>query len=146
MPNIKPLYLICAAGILFFVLTVLSFQIWFSENQENISQAVEQGKQQALIFAKGKNQNDCLEQAIKKISECRDATCSAEHDQFLTQCFINSQYSQDLCQQAPMAEDYFGTVSWSVSQCRKRKVKNGNCPNLLNKVPKLCQLTHPKTV
>ncbi|WP_017444606.1 hypothetical protein [Gayadomonas joobiniege] len=136
---IKTRYLLAALALLFTVLTVLSFYFYWQENGALLSKQSQHASAAGTAFGKGKNYSACLNQVIEKSTECRDTNCTIELKHFLVACTEQAEYDAAACEKAPASQDYLGKVSWSVSKCRKAKVKNGNCTNVINEMPLLCE-------
>ncbi len=132
-------FFLIGLAILFSVMTYLSFYFWWQENEQSFDKNVQVATSQGLNFGKTATQLACFEKVIEDSKECREMACSAELRHFLSSCFSTAKTSPKFCQETPDANDYFGKVSWAVSACRKRKVKNGNCPNVIDQTSLLCR-------
>ena len=133
---------IFAIGIpLFAILTGLSFYFYWQDNHQVLAQVETQQTQAAIEFAKNNDQMACLSQVIQQSENCREANCTVGLKVFLSHCIQHAAKSDDLCDGVPELHDYLAKVSWSVSVCRKAKVRNGNCSNIVNEIPQLCAAT-----
>lgn len=140
----KTRYVILGLGSLFAVLTFLSFYFYWQDNQVLLEQAAQKGLTEGQAFGKNHSQAQCLDQVIKLTESCRETDCTIELKQFSAACFANASPSPEMCNKAPEAGDFFGITSWSVSLCRKRKIKNGNCPNIVRGIADYCSQHHIK--
>ncbi|GEM_PF-3005330 len=136
---IKTRYLIFFLAAMFIVMTFLSFYFYWQENGASLIQETQVAKQKGTEFAKTNDQQACLEHVIQNSSDCRDTNCTVELKNFLTACFEEAEKSPGVCDEVPTAQDYMGKVSWTVSTCRKAKIRNGNCTNIINEIPLLCE-------
>ncbi|WP_111977738.1 hypothetical protein [Algibacillus agarilyticus] len=138
--QIKTRYWLIALAALFAVLTYFSFYFWWQDNQQQLTNGINDAQKQGELFGKNNTQLACLERVIKDSEPCRELACSNAHKEFLSACFAYAQHSTEICDHTPETSDYFSTVSWSVSNCKKRKIRNGSCPNIIKIVPALCEL------
>ncbi|MCU4676101.1 hypothetical protein N7931_10690 [Catenovulum sp. 2E275] len=136
---IKTRYLVFALAALFLVMTFLSFYFYWQENGALLTKETEQARFAGAEFAKTHNQQACLDTVIERSQTCRDTNCTVELKNFLTTCFEQAEKSPAVCDQVPAPADYINKVSWTVSKCRKAKIRNGNCTNIINEMPLLCE-------
>ncbi|EWH11918.1 hypothetical protein DS2_02003 [Catenovulum agarivorans DS-2] len=130
---------IFAVGIpVFVILTALSFYFYWQDNHKMLAEVETAQIDAAIAFAREQDQMACLNHVIQQSRDCREAHCTVGLKVFLTHCVKHATASTKLCEGVPDAQDYFAKVSWSVSICRKAKVRNGNCSNIVNEVPVLC--------
>lgn len=137
---IKTRYLLLGLAGLFGLLTFFSFYFYWQENGALLTKETEQAQQQGMLFAKQHTQADCLDTVIEQSTECRDSNCTVELKNFLNSCFSHAEKSEGICDKVPSNHDYLNKISWTVSTCRKAKVKNGNCTNIINEMPLLCEI------
>lgn len=137
---IKNRYLLLALASLFALLTFLSFYFYWQENGQMLTEETQQAREEGAQFAKNHNQQDCLDTVIDKSQDCRDSNCTVALKNFLNSCFKNAEKSPNICDKVPSNHDYMNKVSWTVSACRKAKVRNGNCTNIINEMPLLCEI------
>lgn len=136
---IKTRYLLIILAIVFATMTALSFYFYWQENGQILTQKSQQANKNGHQFGLNKNYSDCLNQVIESSAECRDSNCTVELKHFLVGCIEQASYDAQACDKAPATHDYLGKVSWTVSKCRKAKIKNGNCTNVINEMPLLCE-------
>ncbi|KMT66341.1 hypothetical protein [Catenovulum maritimum] len=135
---IKTRYLLLGLGLLFATLTFLSFYFYWQENKGILEEITLQAEADAVKFAQTHDQNDCLTKVIEQSNDCRDSNCTVGLKQFFYTCFKNAKLSDQVCYKVPETSDYMAKVSWATSTCRKAKVKNGVCNNIINELPLLC--------
>ncbi|NTS77423.1 hypothetical protein HR060_11180 [Catenovulum sp. SM1970] len=131
-------------AVVFVVMSYLSLHFWWQDNSQQINQQLDLANHAAMEYAQENTQQACFEKTIEDSLTCREGACTMELKHFLAVCFEHAKPDVSFCQSTPSAQDYFGNVSWSVSQCRKRKVKNANCPNIINNTAKLCAQYTPE--
>ncbi|MER2490522.1 hypothetical protein [Catenovulum sediminis] len=138
----KTRYLLTFLALLFAALTFFSFYFYWQENEPLLKKANQQAIANASEFAKSHNQLQCLHKVIEQSESCRDSNCTLTLKNYLVTCFQQAEKNPQVCEKMPDAHDYLAKVSWSVSTCRKAKVKNGNCTHIINELPLLCAQSH----
>jgi hypothetical protein len=137
----KILLAVLGVGALLFAIGIGALIWWFSANKDRLVAIGKESSEQATAFAATHDQNECVDEGLRKTEACDGIMCEAGAKIFVEHCLPRATPSPHFCDGVPSAGEIMPTVRWIQSECEKRAHVQDpqKCSRLLQAVPPACQ-------
>lgn len=133
---------VAALGLLGTGLCVLSGYLWFQNNAPALREAGQRGQSDALAFAAGHTQSECIDEGFRHHDACGTElalTCRAETRIFVDQCLRQASPTPGLCEGVPAPTAIMEGATWAVQYCRDHGRPNDQqCANFVRAIVEYC--------
>ena len=138
------LLVIFGVVVLFGVLAIGGAVWWFSANKDKFVAMAKEAEQQSTAFAAaGHDQNECVDEGLKRTDACDGLMCQAEAKVFTERCIVKAAPTAGFCDGAPPPTEIMNTVRYTQAQCEKHghRADDQKCTQLMQAVEQAC---HPR--
>jgi hypothetical protein len=123
-------------------LVVGGFVWWLSENRGRLREAGKQAQAEAEVYAANHDQNECMEEGLRKLSECGGIAlvCEGVTKAFTVACLQNARKVEGFCEGVPPKSEIIQTSLWVISSCERwgRQPDDQKCHRFMQGVPEAC--------
>ncbi len=129
-------------GLLTVLLCVGSGVYWFNKNAPEMRETGQRANDEALAFAPGHTQSDCIDEGFRKHDACGAGMaimCRAETRIFLRRCMELATETPGVCDGVPGPTEIMPGARWSMEYCRERgHGADQQCGNFVRGVIEYC--------
>ena len=111
--------------------------VWWV-NSSNIRAAGEEIKAEAVEFARGREDDDCVGEGLRRLRACDGFMCTVKANVFLGACLDAADRTPDMCQGVPLTSSIMDSVAWRIQQCAAVGEDGDACPRLFGEIQKYC--------
>ena len=128
--------------VLCIALVIGGFVWWLSENRGRLREAGKQAQAEAEAYAASHNQTECMEEGLRKLSECSGIAlvCEGVTKAFTVACLRKAGKVEGFCEGVPPKREIIQTSLWVVSSCERwgRPSDDQKCHRFMQSVPEAC--------
>jgi hypothetical protein len=117
---------------------------WFDANKGRLLEEGKQVMQEAEAYAASHDQNECVEEGLRRTDACVGFTCAVGVKIFTSTCIKKAQESAGFCENVPPKTEIIKTSLWVVEECQRRgrMADDQACHRIMQAIPEAC---HGKT-
>ena len=120
---------------------VVAGYIWFGKQAQSFEEEGKKIAEEVQVFVVGKNQNDCLEETMKRVEACGNISflCEAKAHIFLNLCFDAASPAANICEDVPPESAIVSSAAYRVSKCLELERADDNaCQRVFGALQKAC--------
>ncbi len=140
-------------GILLIIFGVLAFlgllaiggiYWWVTANKDRLLAVGEEGAREGETFASDREQSECVDEGIRKLSSCNGLMCEAQVKIFTETCIREAEPTPGFCDGVPPKSEIVKASMWAINECSRRgKPNNQRCTRLVQAVLEACHQPAP---
>ncbi len=112
---------------------------WFDANKDRLKDVGARAHNEADAFAFNHDANECVTEALSRLSKRSGIVEEAEHKIFLRACLDKAERPAGFCDGVPMRAQLLDTAQWSVSKCSSLgHAGNQSCTRLMGAIQEAC--------
>lgn len=111
---------------------------WLHRNKARLAQEGLQTRKHALAFAKNRDQQACLTEALRREAACDSFLCHISNNIFLKEALQASASTPGFCDGVPRNTEILKSAAWRVERCRSIGREDPYCNELFGTVQKFC--------
>lgn len=113
---------------------------WFNENKDKLKGVGERAKAQGSAFAYEHDAQECVDEALRRLSARSGIVDQAEHKLFLKACLEKAKRPDAFCAGVPPRGELVQSATWAVGQCVARgRAEDQDCGRLMQAVAEACR-------
>jgi hypothetical protein len=112
---------------------------WAAKNKDRLASEGKKVMVEAEAYAASHNQNDCVEEGLRRVDACSGFVCEGMAKVFTSTCVKKAQKVEGFCDGVPPKSEIIKTSLWIVEECDRRgKTGSQQCNRLMQEVPEAC--------
>jgi hypothetical protein len=118
---------------------------WVRSQLPQLRATGEEAIAEGRSFAEGRNQSNCLGEALRRADRCDAMMCEVKNRVFLDGCLGKAERVANLCVGVPPPDEIMQSVRWALGLCQGNDQEaNQRCSRLLQTLQRFCHPSEPK--
>ena len=140
MPSwLKVVLIVIAILVLILIGFGVAGYFYVKQHKQEWSQATEAATREGEAFAQGKNESQCVDEAVSRIAKCGPLPCELVTREFMNSCLQKAARSPEVCNGVPSDSNIIATAKWAVEECGRRgQPGSQTCTRLLQDLSEYC--------
>jgi hypothetical protein len=114
-----------------------SFSGWVE--QRDVARSREMAEAEGRLYGTGKQDHECLPQALRREGDCEDVVCQASTKAFLSKCLEASQPTPGQCNRVPASSQARASRQWRLRVCGRLRRGDRFCRALMSDIQAHCE-------
>lgn len=112
---------------------------WIDANKDRLKDVGTRAHNEAEAFAANHDSNECVNEALGRLTQRSGIVDEAEHKIFLRACLEKAERPAGFCDGIPARNQFIATAEWSVKKCSSLGYAGSQpCGRLMGAVQEVC--------